>query len=78
MPPTYSIFGQYEISRAEEELFMLKLNSQNVYTKSFMNDGVGHDVVNWLSIQSQTPAHLKAVEFIKIGFESTNQEMWLV
>lgn len=68
LPPTYTIFGQYEISRAEEELFMRKLKDANVNTQSFMNEGVGHDVVNWLSVQSETPAHKKAVEYIKAGF----------
>lgn len=69
LPPTFNIFGQYEISRAEEELFMRKLKDQNVLTKSFMNEGVGHDVGNWLSVQSETPAHLKAIEYIIEGFK---------
>jgi len=68
LPPTFNIFGEYEISRAEEELFLRKLTDANVYTQSFMNEGVGHDVVNWLSVKSETPAHLKAVEYIKAGF----------
>jgi acetyl esterase len=70
LPPTFNIFGQYEISRAEEELFMLKLKEQNVQTQSFMNKGAGHDVVNWLSVSSITPAHLKAIEYIKEGFRN--------
>lgn len=69
LPPTYNIFGEYEISRAEEELFMRKLTDANVRTKSFMNAAVGHDVVNWLSVKTATPAHLKAIEFIKAGFK---------
>ena len=69
LPPTFNIFGQYEISRAEEELFMRKLKDENVYTKSYMNEGVGHDVVNWLSVQTETPAHVKAIEYIKEGFK---------
>lgn len=69
LPPTFNIYGQYEISRAEEELFIRKLIDAKVYTKSYMNEGVGHDVVNWLSVQNETPAHLKAIEFIKEGFQ---------
>lgn len=72
LPSTYTIFGQYEISRAEEELFMRKLKDANVYTKSFMNEGVGHDVENWLCVQFVTPAHIKEVDYIKAGFESKN------
>jgi len=72
LPPTYNIFGQYEISRAEEELFIHKLKDQNVRTKSFMNKGVGHAVVNWLSVNTTTPAHLKAIEYIKEGFKTKN------
>ena len=68
LPPTFNIYGQYEVSRAEEELFMRKLKDENVYTKSYMNEGVGHDVVNWLSVQTETPAHIKALEYIKEGF----------
>jgi acetyl esterase len=37
LPTTYNIFGQYEISRAEEELFIRKLAEQGVSTHSFMN-----------------------------------------
>ena len=65
---TFNIFGQYEISRAEEELFMRKLKEENVYTKSYMNEGVRHDVGNWLSVKTETPAHVKAIEYIKEGF----------
>ncbi len=68
LPATYNIFGEYEISRAEEELFMRKLKDANIYTQNFMNEGVGHDVVNWLSVKSETPAHVKAVDYIKAGF----------
>jgi acetyl esterase len=70
LPSTFNIFGQYEISRAEEELFMRKLQDENVPTKSYMNEGVGHDVGNWLSVQTETPAHLKAIEYIKEGFKT--------
>jgi len=34
-----------------------------------MNEGAGHDVGNWLSVQTETPAHLKAIEYIKEGFD---------
>lgn len=70
LPPTFNIFGQYEMSRAEEELFMRKLKDKNVDTKIYMNEGVGHDVGNWLSVQNETPAHTKAIEFIKAGFRN--------
>ncbi len=68
LPPTFNILGEYEQSRAEEELFMRKLNDNGITTKSFMNEGVGHDVQNWLSVSTETPAHLKAIAFIKEGF----------
>jgi len=68
LPTTFNILGEYEISRAEEELFMRKLKENGITTKSFINEGVAHDVVNWLSVKTETPAHLKAIEFIKIGF----------
>lgn len=71
MPPTYNIYGQYEVSRAEEELFMRRLEDAQVEAKYFMNEGVGHDVENWLSVRSETPAHLKAVEYILEGFKVT-------
>lgn len=70
LPPTFNIFGQYEISRAEEELFIQKLKAQGVFSKSFMHEGVGHDVGSWLSVKEETPAHLKALEFIKEGFNN--------
>ena len=69
LPPTFNIYGQYEISRAEEELFIRKLKDENVYTKSYMHEGVGHDVGNWLSVKTETPAHVKAIELIKEGFK---------
>jgi acetyl esterase len=72
LPPTYNIYGEYEISRAEEELFIQKLKDKNVETKSFMNKDVGHDVVNWLSVATITPAHVKAIEYIKEGFKTKN------
>lgn len=72
LPTTFNIFGEYETSRAEEELFMRKLKENGIATKSFMNEGVGHDVVNWMSVKTETPAHLKAIELIKAGFELKN------
>lgn len=69
LPTTFNILGEYETSRVEEELFMRKLKEDGIVTKSFMNEGVGHDVVNWMSVKTETPAHLKAIEFIKAGFE---------
>ncbi len=68
LPPTYNILGEYEISRSEEELFMRKLEEKGVVTKSFIYAGVGHDVSIWASVSKETPAHLKAVEYIKAGF----------
>ena len=68
LPPTFNIFGEYEVSRAEEELFMRKLKDQNVPARSFMHRGVGHDVGSWLSVQTETPAHIRAIEYIKEGF----------
>jgi len=69
LPPTFNIFGQYEISRAEQELFIRKLKDESVITKTFMHEGVGHDVGNWLSVNTVTPAHIKAIEYIKEGFK---------
>ena len=68
LPTTFNILGEFEISRAEEELFMRKLKENGITTKSFIYEGVTHDVVNWLSVKTETPAHLKAIEFIKDGF----------
>lgn len=68
LPLTYNILGEFEISRVEEELFMRKLEDAGVSTESFMYEGVGHDVTTWGSVRKETPAHLKAVEFIQTGF----------
>ena len=68
MPPTYNVFGQYEISRVEQELFIRKLTEQGVSTEHFMVEGVEHDVVNWLRVTGDLAAHKKAIEFIKLGF----------
>ena len=69
LPLTFNIYGEYEISRAEEELFIRKLEENNIETKSYMCKGKGHDVINWGSVRSETAAHLKAIEFIKEGFK---------
>jgi acetyl esterase len=69
LPPTFNILGEYEISRAEEELFLRKLKEEGVLTQSYMYKGVGHDVLTWVSVSTESPAHLKAVEFIKTGFK---------
>ncbi len=67
-PLTFNIFGQYEISRAEQELYARILRENGVAVKSFMYKDKGHDVVNWGSVKSETDAHLKAIEYIKEGF----------
>lgn len=68
IPLTFNIFGQDEISRAEQELYVRKLRENGVEVKSFMYKDKGHDVVNWGSVKSETDAHLKAIEYIKEGF----------
>lgn len=68
MPPTYSIFAEQEISRAEQQLFNYKLREQRVQVVSYMHVGVGHDVVNWAMVKGDLVAHEKAVEFIRRGF----------
>ncbi|MBV1888585.1 MAG: alpha/beta hydrolase [Urechidicola sp.] len=68
LPKTFNIFGQYEISRVEEELFMRKLAEQGVSTKSFMVENVAHDVVKWATVTGDLIAHKKAVEYIRNGF----------
>ena len=69
MPPTFNVFGQYETSRAEQELFIRKLADQGVSTHSFMVNNVAHDVVNWLSVKGDLVAHKKVIEFIELGFK---------
>lgn len=69
LPPTFNILGEFEISRAEEELFIRKIKDAGVSTESYTHKGVGHDVSNWSSVKSETDAHLKAVEFINAGFK---------
>ena len=68
LPPTYNIRGEFEISRAEEELFMQKLADQGVETANFLHENVAHDVGPWLEVENETAGHLKAVEFIRMGF----------
>lgn len=68
MPATFNIFGQFETSRAEEELFMRKLRENGVTTNAFMNLGIGHDVVAWASVEGNLVAHKKAIEYLKTGF----------
>jgi len=69
MPPTFSIFAEFEISRAEQELFIRKLREDSVDTHAYMHADVGHDVENWASVEGDLVAHKKAIEFINIGFE---------
>lgn len=64
MPLTFNVFGQYEISRAEQELFIRKLAEQGVSTHSFMVNNVAHDVVNRISVKGNLAAHKKAVVFV--------------
>jgi acetyl esterase len=68
VPTTFNIFGQYEISRVEEELFMKKLAEHGVSTHSFMVENVEHDVVRWAKVTGDLIAHKKAIEYITIGF----------
>lgn len=68
MPKTFNVFGQYEVSRAEEELFMRKLKESGVPVASLMNPNVGHDVRAWMSVTGNLVAHKAAVEYIRQGF----------
>lgn len=70
MPRTFNIFGQYETSRAEEELFVRKLKESGVPVSSFMNKNVGHDVQTWMTVSGNLAAHKAAIEFIQQGFAS--------
>ena len=69
LPLTFNIRGEFEISRSEEELFIRKLNDVGVKTESFLHEGVGHDVMTWGSVSKESVAHLKAVDYIKSGFQ---------
>lgn len=68
MPRTFNVFGQYESSRAEEELFMRKLREDGVAIDSFMNPDVGHDVQTWVTVSGNLAAHEAAIGFIRAGF----------
>ena len=68
LPRTFNIYGQHEISRAEQELYIRKLQEDGVEVTSYMCENTGHDVINWGSVQSETKAHLKAIEYLKKGF----------
>ena len=69
LPLTYNIYGENEISRAEEELYIRKLKENKVEVKSYLCEDTGHDVINWGSVKLETEAHLKAIDFIKEGFK---------
>ncbi|MEM1182709.1 MAG: alpha/beta hydrolase [Acidobacteriota bacterium] len=68
MPKTFSVFGEHEPSRAEQELFVRKLREHGVPVRSFMNPGVGHDVENWLAVSGDLTAHEVAIEYLREGF----------
>ncbi len=40
LPPTFNILGEFEQSRAEEELFMRKLKDNGMFTESFVNEEI--------------------------------------
>lgn len=61
LPPTYNVFGQFQISRAEQERFMRKLREQGVAGQSFMIPDVGHDIGYWLGFSGNLAAHRKAI-----------------
>jgi acetyl esterase len=71
MPATFNVYGQFETSRSEEELFMRKLRDSGVATSTFMNRGVGHDVIVWGSVEGDLTAHKKAIEFLNAAFEAS-------
>lgn len=70
MPRTFNVFGEYEPSRAEQELFVRKLREDGVRVESFMMPSVGHDVGTWLKVSGNLAAHEVAVDFIRRGFAS--------
>ncbi|MGE4070649.1 MAG: alpha/beta hydrolase [Lysobacterales bacterium] len=69
MPRTFSIYGEYEAPRAEQELFVRKLREDGVSVDSFMNPSVGHDVGTWLKVSGKLAAHEAAIAYIHQGFE---------
>lgn len=68
MPRTFSVFGEFEISRAEQELFVRKLREDGVAVDSFMNRSVGHDVGTWLKVSGKLAAHEATIDFVRLGF----------
>ena len=70
MPRTYSIYGEEENTRADQEEFMRKLGDSGVATKSYMAKGVGHDVYTWLAATEGVAAHEMAIKFIAAGFSA--------
>lgn len=62
MLTTFNIYGQYESSHAEQELFIRKLTDKKVSMQSFMIEGVDHDEVNWLAVSGDLATHNKATE----------------
>lgn len=68
MPRTFSIYGEYEAPRAEQELFVRKLREDGVTVDSFMNPGVSHDVGTWLKVSGKLAAHEAAIQYIHQGF----------
>jgi acetyl esterase len=74
MPRTFNVFGQYEPSRAEEELFMRKLKDSGIPVASFMNKNVGHDMQAWMSVTGNLAAHKTAIEYIHQGFASGKRQ----
>lgn len=76
MPPTYNVFGEYEPSRAEQELFLRKLRDHGVETDAFMNEGVGHDVRTWMTVRGDLAAHAAAVGMLRgaLGGDSSPED----
>jgi len=68
LPPTYFIYGEREATRAEQELFIVKLKDQGVTTRTHMRKGVGHDVNTWLSVEGDLETQQLAVSWIRAGF----------
>jgi len=71
MPKTFNVYGEYEPSRAEQELFMRRLRDDKVEVHSFMHQGVAHDVEAWLTVSGSLTAHEIAIKYIKMGFASS-------
>lgn len=71
LPPTFDIYGEREPSRAEQELFLRKLGEQRVKTRAHLQEGAGHDVTPWVTVQGDLSAHQTAVAWIKAGFAAS-------